>query len=54
MLNLIFANEDYVIENLKSIAPLGKVITLDWCGHSLHTRLWIQEYVVGKDMITGK
>ena len=39
MLDLIFTNEDYMIENLTSIAPLGKVIILDWCGHSLHTRL---------------
>ena len=39
MLDLIFTNEDYMIENLTSIAPLGKVIMLDWSGHSLHTRL---------------
>ena len=24
MLDLIFTNEDYLIENLRSIAPLGK------------------------------
>ena len=42
ILDLIFTNEDCMIENLKSIAPLGKVIMLDWCGvceHSLHTQL---------------
>ena len=39
VLDLIFTNEDYMIENLKSIAPQGKVIMLDWCGHSVHTRL---------------
>ena len=39
MLYLIFTNEDYMIENLTSIAPLGKVIILDWSGHSLHTQL---------------
>ena len=43
MLDLIFTNKDYVIENLKYIAPPGKVIVLDCCGHSLPTWLHIQE-----------